>query len=193
MAVFRYTKSIQYDLGLKANVEPWLHVAVEIQQEGMYIAVFVWDTRKVVEQRFTKFTNNAAYRAFASGFYFRRHMTANDNGKKLVGSGAVVDYLNKHVMNASESGTEAYEIVAYVNKDEYDITGVFVGELHTPTMDGDDYARVNNKQDIMSAYVAMCKKHKFVPLRKPMSLDTVVNMVEEGKTYHQKRSVKTQH
>lgn len=107
MAIYRYTKAFQNAGSLKTKPEPWLHVGLEVQQEGLYIAVFVWDTRKVVEQRFDKFKNYAEYRVFASDFYRRKYKTANDNGKKLVGKGVAVDYFNKNIMTASASGNEA--------------------------------------------------------------------------------------
>jgi len=85
MSVYKYSKSLAEASGLASKVkpEPWLHAAVIPYQEGLYIAIFVWDTRQVVYSEFTPFKNYGEYRRFCDDFFRRRYAQAKDNGKKL--------------------------------------------------------------------------------------------------------------
>jgi len=85
MGVYKYSKSLANASGLASKVkpEPWLHAAIEVYQEGTYIAVFVWDTRQVVYSEFEPFKDYNAYRRFAEDFYRRKYAKAIDNGTKL--------------------------------------------------------------------------------------------------------------
>lgn len=54
--ILRYTEAIQKILGCKTKPEPWLHIGISTTDRyakmGMFsgYAIWVWDTRKVVEQ-----------------------------------------------------------------------------------------------------------------------------------------------
>lgn len=58
-SIIRYTADVQQLLGAKTKAEPWLHCIVNItyrnnphQQIATYnYAIYVWDTRKVLETR----------------------------------------------------------------------------------------------------------------------------------------------
>ena len=69
MKILRYTESVQKQLNSKTKSEPWLHVV--IKDNGEY-AIYVWDTRKVIETGKTKETK------------FDGCTEARDNHKALV-------------------------------------------------------------------------------------------------------------
>lgn len=83
MGVYKYNKAIHDSFKLKTKPEPWLHAAIDVSQEGVSIAIYVWDTRQVVEAVFEPFEDYGAYRHFAEMFYKRKFAKANDNGVKL--------------------------------------------------------------------------------------------------------------
>lgn len=85
MSIFKYTSKLANDLRIadKAKPEPWLHAAVELEQEGVYVAIYVWDTRQVVYSAFMSFNDYNQYRSFSDKFYKDRHARAVDNGTKL--------------------------------------------------------------------------------------------------------------
>jgi hypothetical protein len=83
MGVYKYTKALANAAGLKTKPKPWLHCAIEVYQEGVSVAVFVWDTREVVEQDYYPFKDYREYRMFANDFYRRKYAKALDNGQKL--------------------------------------------------------------------------------------------------------------
>lgn len=105
MAIYRYNDKIAKFLGLKTKVEPWLHVYAEPYPEGCYIAVYVWDTREVIEDKFIKFSNGE-YNDFSRQWFNIKKTSAKDNHQKLKGSGNVVKYINGETMNADSKPTE---------------------------------------------------------------------------------------
>lgn len=52
MKILRYTDAVQRQVGCKTKPEPWLHIGLS----GNSFAIWVWDTRQVVEDGLTGMT-----------------------------------------------------------------------------------------------------------------------------------------
>lgn len=50
MTVYRYTPELQQFLHAKTKSEPWLHVVKVSTPMSDRLAIFIWDTRKVIEE-----------------------------------------------------------------------------------------------------------------------------------------------
>lgn len=57
----RYTDKIQQVLKSKTKTEPWLHVVLQHQRDdvnsALAWAIYVWDTRQVIEEDFVTMTD----------------------------------------------------------------------------------------------------------------------------------------
>ena len=94
--ILRYTEQVQKALNLKTKPEPWLHAAVINDgingSDGYVTAVFVWDTRKVVE------TSRLKYESYKRLTQMPRQLLqyAADSHAKLSGSGDEVTAVNAY-------------------------------------------------------------------------------------------------
>lgn len=119
-SVKKYDERLQKMLGSSVKPEPWLHIAVFVNgnnrtfertknsddKERVHYAIFVWDTRKVIEaksiedDKLPKYQYLLSYCTFIRGrnavFHAKK---AKDFGQPLIGSGETVKLLNKQYFN----------------------------------------------------------------------------------------------
>lgn len=115
MLILRYTPALQKALGLRLKAEPWLHIAIHTIQPSLYghlgkqdwtfwYAIYVWDTRQVVDDGTV-----SANLTTAQVDKIRSAKEAIDNHQPLVDGGGEAKEINqwfsKH--GSSNVGTEA--------------------------------------------------------------------------------------
>jgi hypothetical protein len=90
--ILKYTETLQKALDLKTKVEPWLHLAVVNVNPGDKVeyvfAVFIWDTRQILETGFIQAHINRGVQAAV-----KAGQRAIDNNELLIGKKA--DEINR--------------------------------------------------------------------------------------------------
>jgi hypothetical protein len=109
----RYTEEAKKLLGTKTNPEPWLHIQLvgdsSTKHDDIYYAIYVWDTRQVIESGVVNCKNSGEFTRISMAFRgmdsFMKIPFAKDKRKAIVGSGNVVKRVNKEW---NDEKTQAY-------------------------------------------------------------------------------------
>lgn len=94
MQILRYTEAVQKQLGSKTKPEPWLHCAIYrtlfkrlgCTQSSFHYAIYVWDTRNVVEHGIAHLKVSVK---------FIKGQPAIDNHQPLVGDDIAIRPFNR--------------------------------------------------------------------------------------------------
>lgn len=115
-----YDTKFQGILHCEANPEPWLHIAFAIDHEGdgciIHYAIYVWDTREVVESNSLPCKADDSKRTMLDKLtyyadepckprYRPLHaITVRDNMSRITGHGAMpVELINDHLFDLSSA------------------------------------------------------------------------------------------